>query len=222
MAANEASPTQTSAISVTATTFQIVGQDVLILSVSHEERAERAFAMLVTGNFFDVVGAPPMVGRTFLPEEDRTPNGAPVLVLSHAYWPRRFGGDRTIVGRTIIVNGHPYTIIGVMRPAFIGTALGLAADAWVPMMQQPQLHPSGSRLEARGSSWMQAIVRLRPGVSEDQSKAELESIRAHLVTRSSEATNKVSSEADERNHENRVGSWELAVGSWGLGVGVRS
>ena len=163
-----------------ATTFAILGQDAQVLSISHEEHAERAFGMLVTGNFFAVVGAPPMLGRTFLPAEDRTLGAAPVIVLSHAYWQRRFGGDPAIVGKIIKVNSHPYTMVGVMRPEFIGTALGVAADVWVPMMQHAQLRPGGSRLEARGSSWMTAMVRLRPGVAVEQAKADLESIRAQL------------------------------------------
>lgn len=163
-----------------ATKFEIIGQSEVLLSISHEERAERAFAMLVTGNFFDVVGARPLLGRTFLPDENRTPGAAAVIVLSHAYWHRRFGGDRTIVGRTVEVNDHPYTVAGVMRPEFIGTALGLAAEAWVPIMQQPQLHATGSLLEARGSSWMQSLARLRPGVALDEARAELETIRVQL------------------------------------------
>jgi hypothetical protein len=163
-----------------AKTFQIIGMDDQLLSVSDGERAERAWGMLVTGNYFDVVGTRPLMGRTFLPNEDRTPGGAPVMVVSYAYWQRRFGGDASIVGGAVTVNDHRYTIIGVMPEQFIGTALGLAAEAWVPMMQQPQLQPRGNLLEARGSSWMQAMVRVRPGVSVDQAKAELETIRAQL------------------------------------------
>jgi macrolide transport system ATP-binding/permease protein len=192
-----------------ATTFQIAAQDDVVLSISDGERAERAFGMLVSGNFFDVVGAPPLIGRTFVREEEGTPSAASAIVLSHAYWQRRFAGDSGAVGRTVRVNNHPYTIVGVMRPEFIGTALGLAADVWVPMMQQPQLQAGGSRLEARGSSWMQAIVRLRPGVSEEAAKLELERIRADL----------------EREHPSNEG-WRLTLVSvwnspWGAPMALR-
>jgi macrolide transport system ATP-binding/permease protein len=163
-----------------AATFEPIAQDDVLLSVSDGQQAERAFGMLVSGNYFDVVGTPPLLGRTFLKAEDEIPGGAPVFVISYAFWQRRFGGDASIVGRSIKVNDHPYTIIGVMPPDFLGTALGLAADAWVPMMQQPQLQPSGNRLEARGSGWAQAMVRLRGGVTPEAANAELQTIAAQL------------------------------------------
>jgi hypothetical protein len=94
-----------------ATTFEIVGQDDQVLSVSDGQRGERAFAILATGNFFDVMKTRPVIGRTFLPEEDGTPGAAPVIALSYPYWQRRFGGDRAIVGRTLEVNSHAYTVI---------------------------------------------------------------------------------------------------------------
>ena len=192
-----------------ARTFRILVQDDVVLSISDGRTAERAFAMLVDGRFFDVVGTPPALGRAFLAEEDRTPGGAPVLVISHAYWQRRFAGDPSVVGRTVRVNDHPYTIVGVMPEGFIGTALGLAADAWVPVMQQPVLHAQGSRLEARGSSWLQAMVRLRPGVTPEQARAELETIRVQL----------------EREYPTNDG-WRLAIvpvwqSPWGAPMALR-
>ena len=163
-----------------ATTFDPILQDDVVLSVSDGQRAERAFAVLVSGNYFDVVRTRPLLGRTFVKAEDETPGGAPVLVISYAFWQRQFGGDRTVVGRSVKVNDRPYTIIGVMPQEFLGTALGLGVDAWVPMMQQPELQPVGNRLEARGSGWGQIMVRLRDGVSLQAANAELETIRAQL------------------------------------------
>ncbi|MGH9350031.1 MAG: ABC transporter permease [Vicinamibacterales bacterium] len=163
-----------------ARTFDLIGQDDTLLSISDGTRADRAFGMLVSGNYFDVVGVKPILGRTFLPSEDTTPSGAPVLVLSHAFWQRRFAGASAVVGQTLKANNRPYTVIGVMPEGFLGTALGLAADAWVPMMQQPELQAIGNRLELRGHSWMQAMARLRPGASVARARAELETIRASL------------------------------------------
>ena len=71
------------------------------------------FGQLVSGNFFDALGVRPMLGRTFLPEEDTTPNAHPVVVLSHNFWQRRFAGDPSIVGRTVTLNGRAFTVIGV-------------------------------------------------------------------------------------------------------------
>ena len=163
-----------------ATTFDLIGMEDVLLSVSDGTRADRAFGMLVTGNYFDVVGLRPALGRTFLPAEDKTPSGAPVIVLSHAFWQRRFAGSAAVIGQSVKVNDRPYTVIGVMPEGFLGTALGLSVDAWAPMMQQPELQASGSRLEARGHSWMQAMARLRGNTTIEQARAELETIRASL------------------------------------------
>jgi predicted permease len=163
-----------------AKTFDLIGQDDAILSISDGARADRAFGMLVGGNYFDVLGLKPILGRTFLPEEDKKPSGAPVLVLSHRFWQRRFAGSSAVVGQTVRVNDHPYTVIGVMPEGFPGTSLGLSVDAWIPMMQQPELQPSGNRLEQRDHSWMQAMAKLRPGVSIEQARAELQAIRAAM------------------------------------------
>jgi len=163
-----------------ATTFEPIAQEDVVLSISDGGQADRAFAMLVSGNYFDVVGTRPMLGRTFLKSEDQTPGGAPVLVISYAFWQRRFGGNASVVGRSVKVNDHPYTIVGVMPNDFLGTAFGLAVDAWVPMMQQPELQQAGNRLEARGNGWAQALLRLKDGASLVAARTELETIRARL------------------------------------------
>jgi predicted permease len=167
-------------IRASARTFDTVLQDEVGLSVSDGRQADRAFGMLVSGNYFDVVGARPILGRTFVAAEDQTPGAAPVMVISYAYWQRRFGGDPSVVGRSVQVNDRPYTIVGVTPAEFMGTALGLSVDAWLPMMQQPELQPQGSRLELRGSGWAQALVRLKEGGTLAAANAELDTIRAHL------------------------------------------
>jgi predicted permease len=177
-----------------ARTFDIIGQEDALISVSDGERADRAFAMLVSGNYFDVVGVRPILGRAFLPAEDTVPNGAPVVVISHAFWQRRLGGSPASAGQKVKVNDRPYTVIGVVPDSFIGTALGIAVDAWIPMMQQPELQAFGNRLELRGHSWMQAMVRLHPGVTVAQARAELETLRAQL----------------EKEHPTNDG-WQLAL-----------
>jgi predicted permease len=192
-----------------ATTFEPILQDDVLLSVSDGRQADRAFGLLVSGNYFDVVGTRPLHGRTFVKAEDQTPGGAPVLVISYAFWQRRFGADTSVVGRAVNVNDRAYTIVGVMPPDFLGTALGLAADAWVPIMQQPELQPVGNRLEARGSAWAQAMVRLRDGVSLEMAQAELETIRAQL----------------EREYPTNEG-WRLAIvpvfnSPWGAPMALR-
>jgi len=86
-----------------------------------DDRAEVVWGETVSGNYFDVLGAPPALGRGFRLEEDRTPNTHPVVVLGHGLWLRRFNADPAIVGRSVYLNGHPFTVIGVAPERFTGT-----------------------------------------------------------------------------------------------------
>src|SRR5262245_58043323 len=98
------------------------------------ERAEVVWGELVSGNYFDVMGVKPMLGRGFLPEEDRTPNTHPVTVISHSLWQRRFNADADVVGRTVYLNGLPFTVIGVMPESFLGSAFYFRHAFWAPLM----------------------------------------------------------------------------------------
>lgn len=157
----------------------MVAQDDLAMSIAVAGQAERAYGGLVSGNFFQTMGIAPALGRLIGPEDDRNPGGHPVAVISHAYWQRRFAGDPGIVGREVVVNSTPMTIIGVAAEGFKGTFLGIASSAWVPMAMQPQMM-GASRLEARGHGWMQALARLKPGVTRQQAQAELSAIMGQL------------------------------------------
>lgn len=163
-----------------ATTFDIVAQDDITLSVAIDGHAERAFGGLVTGNYFSTMGVTAAVGRVFSLEDDVKPGGHPVIVLSHGYWQSRFAGDPAIVGRELIVNNTPMTVIGVAQPPFKGSFLGVSMAAWVPMsMQVPII--GADRFEQRGSGWLHAYARPKPGVSLAQAEAELQTIVARLA-----------------------------------------
>ena len=97
---------------------------------------------LVSGNYFDVLGVRAQIGRTFTPDDDRTPGGHPVAVLSHAYWMRRFAGDPSILNRNISLNGLPMTIVGVTPAGFSGIVIGESADVMVPVMMKAQMTPT--------------------------------------------------------------------------------
>ena len=99
-----------------------------------EERPEVVWGELVSGNYFDVMGVKPVLGRGFLPEEVRTPNTHPVTVISYSLWQRRFGADAGIVGKTIYLNGRPFTVVGVMPESFLGSTFYLYYSFWTPMM----------------------------------------------------------------------------------------
>jgi len=140
------------------------------LSLGTLDGAERIYANLVSGNYFDVLQVQIHLGRFFLPEEDRAPGTHPVVVLSHRYWQHRFQSDPGIVGREIRLNGMGYTVVGVAAPDFHGT-VPLAMDAWIPMMMASQALSSQDLLECRRCSFMIAIGRLKPGVSAGQARA---------------------------------------------------
>jgi predicted permease len=144
-------------------------------------RPERIWASLVSGNFFDVLQVRPVLGRGFLPEEDSAPNAHPVTVLSHTLWKRRFEGDPKIVGRTIQINGQAYTVIGVAPPHFLGAMPGLQMDLWLPMAMQPLVVSGGSMLDCRGCHWLQGVVRLPPGATQQQAQAALDNAAAQLA-----------------------------------------
>ncbi len=143
--------------------------------------ARRLWGSLVSANYFDVLGVRAVVGRTFLPEEDRTPGGHPVVVLNYRTWQRYFKGDPGVVGSTVMLNGHPFTVVGVTPEAFQGTFVMLDTAAWAPMMMQEQLLPGGSRLDERGSRWVQVMARLRPDVPLSQANAGLGALAAQLA-----------------------------------------
>jgi hypothetical protein len=136
-----------------------------------------------------VLGVSAALGRTFTQEEDVAPGRDLVAVLSHAAWQRRFGSDPTVVGRTVRLNGNPFTIIGVARPGFAGMFRGLQEEMWVPTMTAPVLQAQASVGEdtadagrlGRKSRWLWVVGRLKPGVSFTQANAEASTIGQRLA-----------------------------------------
>jgi predicted permease len=140
---------------------------------------ERIFGMVVSGNYFDVLGTHPAYGRFFLPEEDRTPGTHAVVVLSYDLWQQRFGADAKVVGKTVALNSQPFTVIGVAPEGFKGTWAGLQPAAWVPLMMQNRLRP-GFELLDRGTRGLEIIGRLRDGVTLDQARSEMSRLANQL------------------------------------------
>jgi len=147
-----------------------------VMSLGDAQSSERVFAALVSGNYFEVVGTRPAAGRFFLPDEDRTPDTHPVVVLNHEFWVRRFSANRDLLGQTLRLNNRPYTVIGVAEPGFTGTTIA-GADFWVPMAMQMHVNSSDrSMLTEHRAVWMTAIGRLKPGAAPRQAREELQSI----------------------------------------------
>jgi predicted permease len=152
----------------------VVARDDLSVGVVIDREAERAWGEMVSGNFFDVLGVKPVLGRTFTAADDE-PGAEAVAVLGHAYWMRRFNGDPSVVGRQVRINAHPFTIVGVAPPGFHGAMSALRYDLWMPVGTQPVATSGGSRLEARGFRWLGLLARRMPGVSMEQARDDLQS-----------------------------------------------
>jgi predicted permease len=144
------------------------------MSLSFDGKTERASGELVSGTYFPVRGVGAALGRTFTPEEDRTPNGHPVAMLSYAYWKTRFAGDPNIIGKSVIINSHNYTIVGVAQKGFDGVELGYTTQVFVPVMMKAQVTPNSDQMKNRRQRWVNVFGRLKPGVSEQQAKASLQ------------------------------------------------
>jgi predicted permease len=142
--------------------------------------AERVYGSLVSGNFFDVLRTGMGLGRGFTRAEDEAPGRAPVVVLSHGLWQRRYAGDAAIVGQTIPINGKPYTVVGVAPADFPGVWSGLSLDLWIPVMMQADVM-QGDLIRARGSRWLQTLGRLAPGVTIEQAEADVKAAVERLA-----------------------------------------
>jgi macrolide transport system ATP-binding/permease protein len=137
---------------------------------------------VVSGNYFDVLGIRPHLGRTFLPEEDSVPGRNPVVVLGFALWQRDFGADSSIIGRSIRLNDQPMTVVGVASGRFGGMIAGWSTDLWIPAMTVPLIERTGGelRIEERGSKWVSMIGRLKPGVTVQQARSEVDALAAGM------------------------------------------
>ncbi|HVO13521.1 MAG TPA: ABC transporter permease [Vicinamibacteria bacterium] len=150
--------------------------------VSVAGQTDAANGDLVSGSFFQVLGLRPALGRLLTPDDDLTPSGHPVAVLGHGFFLRRFGGDASVVGRTIAVNSHPLTVVGVAPPGFNGVEIGSASDVYVPLSMQQEVQPTwGKRLGDWRSRWLECMARLRDGVSVAEARASTDLVYAQLL-----------------------------------------
>jgi predicted permease len=187
------------------------------LSLAFNGQTERARGELVSGEYFPVLGVGAAVGRTFTPDDDRVPGGHPVAVLSYAYWQSRFAADRSIVGKTVAVNGHNFTVVGIAQKGFDGVDLSSPNQIFVPVMMRPQLIPllnEQFEFHNRRTRWVNVFGRLKPGVSRQQAQASLQPyFHGMLEMEEKEAAfNKASAEVRARFLQNVI---EVLPGSQG-------
>jgi len=150
-------------------------------TLSIGDRAERTTGSIVSANYFDALGVHPILGRAFEPGEDAGRGAHPVTVISYQLWKGRFNGDPQIIGKTQRLNGVLHTIIGVAPEGFYGTFVGWAMQFWVPASMEDTFEAGGYKLEDRGARWIEAYVRLKPGVTRDQAQQEVSAIAKRLA-----------------------------------------
>jgi putative ABC transport system permease protein len=154
-----------------------------VLTLSGRGEPKQFQGMLVTANYFDVLGVPAALGRTFLPEEDQKPGGNSVAVLSYGLWAREFGADRGLIGCALTLNGSSYTVIGVAQPSFKGTFLFASADQiWVPVSMHSRILSGFLEDNFQDRRFLDFLCfgRLRPNVSPGQAEAAVETVAARL------------------------------------------
>ena len=154
----------------------------LVLTLTENAGSERLFGQLVTSGYFETLGLQPVKGRFFLPGEISTPGSAPVAVLSYNAWKIRFHQDAGIIGRSIVINGIPFTAIGVAPEGFLGVSAIFGPDVWLPATMAAQVLPLPMQdiLHDREKPFFQVVGRLKPGIDRSQAQANLQTIASSL------------------------------------------
>src|SRR5580700_3390606 len=151
----------------------IFASSIYPMDLAGDGNPERTWGTLVSANYFDVLNVRPILGRGFLPAEDEKPGGAPVAVISYRLWQTHFGGMPDVIGQSIEINKHPYTIVGVTPAVFQGSQTGVRTEIWVPIMMEAQLDARGDLIHDHHNFWLLVLGRLKPGVSLAQAQAEM-------------------------------------------------
>jgi predicted permease len=154
----------------------VLGRFPLTLGVAHQDQTDRVEGELVSGNYFEVLGVPAALGRLFTTEDDRIPSGHPLAVLSYDYWAGRFGADPNVLGKKILVNDFPLTVIGVSAKGFDGLELGVRSEIRIPVTMKKEMTGFFGQtwnLTNRRATWLQMFARLAPGITRQKAQASL-------------------------------------------------
>jgi predicted permease len=144
------------------------------LSITAADDSQPATGEIVSGNYFQVLGVGPTLGRVLTPLDDGAPNTNPVVVLSYGFWKTKLGGESDVVGRKLLVNSHPMTVIGVAAETFRGIDVGETPSIWVPASMSEQAIPDFKDYLSRRTRWMQLLGRLNPGTTLQQAQVGLQ------------------------------------------------
>jgi putative ABC transport system permease protein len=161
---------------------EVAAFNIMPISLANAEGgSEMALGSLASANYFKTLGVKAALGRMFRSDEDVGPGAHSVVVMGHSTWATRFGADPAIIGRSVSLNGHSYEVVGVAPEGFRGTLPIIDPGFWIPMMMQEQAMPNAPNLiEARGSSFMMSVARLRPGVTVEQARENMSAVLSGL------------------------------------------
>ena len=160
----------------------LVAETPQAFSVGVEGGSQRLWGALVSGNFFSTLGVEMLLGRGFEGPEGEVPGAAAVTVLSYGLWQRRLGGDPGVVGRTVTVNGLPFTVIGVAPRGYRSPNVGFAPELWVPITEHEVLASAGNRLDSRGWQWIAFVMgRLAPDTGPEGAQAAARAVMVRLA-----------------------------------------
>jgi predicted permease len=171
-------------LAANAKTANVAAWSALPLTVSLGNGGLAPLGDIVSGNYFDVLGVRPALGRFFSGDEVRVPDTYPVVVISYGFWQRQFAGDSGVIGRDMLVNGRKFTIVGVTPRGFSGVYPVLQTDVWAPLMMLAELRARG-RLDNAGSAWLDLIARKSPNATREQVRTEMSALSKQFATSSS-------------------------------------
>jgi putative ABC transport system permease protein len=154
----------------------VLATDSTQVGVQWNNQPELADTELVSGNYFDVLSVRPALGRLFTQSDDVVQNANPVVVLSFGYWQRRMGSDPKVLNQTILINGQPFTVIGVTQPGFHSVVVGNSPAVFATMMMKSEIMPCCKDLDDHFSRWLNIVGRLKPGVSRAQAEAGINTL----------------------------------------------
>jgi predicted permease len=149
----------------------LLGRFAIQINVAGQGESEMANGELVTGNYFEVLGVKPTLGRVLAADDETAASANPVAVLSHGYWVRHFGANSQALNKEILVNNVPLTIVGVAQAGFEGVQVGEVPDVFIPITEKPVLMPAADDLMSRRSFWLAMIGRVKPGMSVAKAEA---------------------------------------------------
>ncbi|MBK5295406.1 MAG: ABC transporter permease [Acidobacteriia bacterium] len=185
----------------------VFGRLLLPAHIGYGGETQRVWAEMVSGNYFQALGLHAHLGRLLEPDDDRTPGAHPVAVVSHRFWTTSLGAERSIIGKRIYVNGHPFTIVGVSGPEYAGLDLNVAPQIRVPVMMKARMTPNWDEMENRRMRWFNVYARLKPGLDMRQARASLQPLYRGLLEQESREPS-----SEGTSPEQLQGSLELQPG----------